>query len=285
VTAEADRDAENQILAEVFQVLKKRQRAPPPGGYMFSKNDHVTTKMGRLPPSPCKCCGSDNHWDKECPDIAVYLEKTAKSGYSTEAEKEDEYYHSAYSILLSQRVASMQVDHSKLTQDFDSATQRSSIIQTTEGCKSDDVPSRSVKPVLEEVEDEFWKEEKERPKTMNFLMYRVDDLETAEQDSVTKDRPQPSKHPTQSGHHAAQQDSTTEHSKPKKKRKSVTMEEVEDQDITTERLKPKSPKHLLISVDNESDEPGQPSKEEETEPAEQKEAHHTFTEELDDQQP
>jgi len=37
---------EDQILAEVYQVMKRRQRAPPPGGYMFSKNDHVTTKMG-----------------------------------------------------------------------------------------------------------------------------------------------------------------------------------------------------------------------------------------------
>ena len=126
VTADTSLEAENQVLAEAFQVLKKRQRAPPPGGYMFSKNDHVTTKMGRLPPSPCKCCSSANHWDKVCPDYAVYLEKTAKSGYSVEAEKEDEYYHSAYSILLSQKVASMQVDHSKLKQDFDLAILKSS---------------------------------------------------------------------------------------------------------------------------------------------------------------
>jgi len=36
----------DQILAEVYQVMKRCQRAPPPGGYMFSKNNHVTTKMG-----------------------------------------------------------------------------------------------------------------------------------------------------------------------------------------------------------------------------------------------
>ena len=42
---------EDEILTEVYQVMKRRQRPPPPGGYMFSKNDHVTTKMGRLPPS------------------------------------------------------------------------------------------------------------------------------------------------------------------------------------------------------------------------------------------
>ena len=65
-------EAHNDMLREVYQVMQRRQRAPPPGGYMFSCNDHVTTKMGRLPPSPCQACGSDNHWDKECPDWEVY---------------------------------------------------------------------------------------------------------------------------------------------------------------------------------------------------------------------
>lgn len=73
----ADR-TEDQILAEVYQVMKRQQRAPPLGGYMFSKNDHVMTKMGRLPPLPCKCCGSGNHWDKECSDWAIFMEKTSK---------------------------------------------------------------------------------------------------------------------------------------------------------------------------------------------------------------
>jgi len=49
-----------EIMKEAFQVLKKRQCPPPKGGYPYSKNDHVTTKMGQLPPSPCKVCGSDN---------------------------------------------------------------------------------------------------------------------------------------------------------------------------------------------------------------------------------
>ena len=126
VTSDNNHDMDNQILAEVFQVLKKRQHAPPLGGYIFPKNNHVTTKMGCLPPSLCKCCGSSNHWDKECPDYAVYTEKTVKSSYSTELQKEDQYYHSAYSILLSQRITSMQVDHAKLKQDFEVVIQRSS---------------------------------------------------------------------------------------------------------------------------------------------------------------
>lgn len=125
-TPDLDRP-KDQILAEVYQVMKRRQRAPPPGGYMFSKNDHVTTKMGRLPPSPCKCCGSSSHWDKECPDHAVFLERTLKSGYSNEQvmNKDDKPYQSAYGILLSQRLASLQVDESKLhQQDFDEAAHK-----------------------------------------------------------------------------------------------------------------------------------------------------------------
>ncbi|KIK05316.1 hypothetical protein K443DRAFT_91526, partial [Laccaria amethystina LaAM-08-1] len=163
------KDAE--ILTEVFQVLKKRQRPPPPGGYMFSKNDHVTTKMGRLPPSPCKCCGSNNHWDKECPDWAVYLEKTAKSGYSNETElgEDDEYYQSAYSILLSQRVASLQVDHTKLEKDFKSAVCNSTSNQSYHRRKAEKSPARATVSI-EEVEDEHWEEHRKRPKSHAHIL-------------------------------------------------------------------------------------------------------------------
>ena len=280
ITSEASQDKESQILAEVFQVLKKRQCTPPPGGYMFSRNDHVTTKMGRLPPSPCKVCRSNNHWDKECPDWAVYLEKTAKSSYSTEIEKEDEYYHSAYSILLSQRIASMQVDHSKLDQDFDSATQRSSTARTMEGCKSGEVPSGNEKLELEEVEDAFWKEDRERPKTTTLLMYHVDDLEATALDSV-KSRPQLSKHPTHNNSPPEQSNVRTEHPKSREKRKSVTIEEVEDEAVTAQQTKPKSPGHLLVSVDDEDDVSEQPPKENASVPSDQKEVHHTSMMEQD----
>ncbi|KAF8143737.1 hypothetical protein K438DRAFT_1993540 [Mycena galopus ATCC 62051] len=51
----------NDTLRQVYQTMKKRQRAPPKGGYPFKKNDHVGTKMSREPPSPCKVCGSAKH--------------------------------------------------------------------------------------------------------------------------------------------------------------------------------------------------------------------------------
>ena len=267
VSSDNDQSTEGQVLAEVFQVLKKRQRAPPPGGYMFSKNDHVTTKMGRLPPSPCKCCGSSNHWDKECPDWAVYLEKTSKSSYSTETETVDEYYQSAYSILLSQRVASMQVDPTKLNQDFDAAILRSSNDRMARGCRSGGISLRGRETAMEEVEDEFWEEERCRPKSVKLLMYQIDDSEAAEMDVPR------TKHPTQNDDSRGKSNATTTPSKPKA-RMPVTVEEIEDEELIAQREKPKSPRHLLESLHEEDDTPNQPSGEDSS-TQEQKEVHHT----------
>ncbi|KAF8074478.1 hypothetical protein FPV67DRAFT_1445541 [Lyophyllum atratum] len=111
----------DRVLKECFAILQRRQRAPPVGGYPFQKNDHVTTKMGRLPPSPCKCCGSKNHWDKECPDWAVYLERAKRRANVTMTlrPEEESAYQSAYSVLLEQRL----VDSPQQAEDFRSAAE------------------------------------------------------------------------------------------------------------------------------------------------------------------
>lgn len=115
---------ENVTIREAFQVVKGRPRPPPKGGYPFQKNDHVTTKMGRPPPSPCKVCGSANHWDKECPDWNVYLEtrkRSANLGMTTGEDTETEsYYKYAYTALLNEKVAMRMGDgdKDKLPEDF-----------------------------------------------------------------------------------------------------------------------------------------------------------------------
>lgn len=220
---------EDQILAEVYQVMKRRQRAPPPGGYMFSKNDHVTTKMGRLPPSPCKCCGSGNHWDKECPDYSVYMERTSKSGYINEQSRDndDVPYQSAYGILLSQRLARMQVDESKVQQGFDQAAHYGQTTVASSECKSGEKAKVAYKTTVEVVEDEFWEEERLRPKSNSHLLYHVNDEESVEQGTV-KETPAPSKHPT----------------------KRTTVEEIEDETLDTHRRAPKSLHHILECIDD-----------------------------------
>lgn len=113
-----------EVIREAYQVLKKRQRPPPKGGYPYNKNDHVTTKLGRLLPSPCKVCGSDNHWDKECPDWDVYQAKQQKSAYRIELSEEEDlesYYSSVYSVLIAERLAKEHRTPHDAEKDFDEA--------------------------------------------------------------------------------------------------------------------------------------------------------------------
>ena len=188
-------DTHDDMLREVYQVMQWRQRDPPAGGYMFSRNDHVTTKMGKLPPSPCHACGSSNHWDKECPDYEVYRTRTAldrKSRHSVEKtdDKGDTLYQSAYSILLSQRLATSQIDFDRLNSDFEVAVH------------SDDVNALSVNVIVserksgerrqatvEEVEDEAWLEARSKPKSSTHLLHHIDEVEDEE-------KPPPTKHPS-----------------------------------------------------------------------------------------
>ena len=220
---------EDEILKEVYQVMKKKQRAPPPGGYMFSKNDHVTTKMGRLPLSLCKCCGNKNHWDKECPDLAVYIERTSKSSYQNEKEfsQEDDLYQSAYGALLSQRVASMQVDETKLGQDFRRAIHIESVRQTDDECKAREAFVGHVQVSMEEIEDEDHVAERNKPKSPTHLLIHVDEDKLPDTQDKCK-HPSPTKHPMQ--------------------KQKVVIEEIEDESWKAYRMKPKSMKHIL---DNE----------------------------------
>ena len=115
----------DSLLKEVYQVLKRTQRPPPKGGYPFPKNDHITTKMGRAPLSPCKVCGSKNHWDKECSDWDAYLESRKRTANSTfwnhdETDESEQQYASAYSILMNNRLTEQLKfeDNHPLPQDF-----------------------------------------------------------------------------------------------------------------------------------------------------------------------
>ena len=154
-----DMEAHDDMLREVYQVMQRRQRAPPPGGYLFSRNDHVTTKMGRLPPSPCQACGSDNHWDKECPDWEVYRVRLSskKDAHSSEKETDDgdKLYQSAYGILLSQRVAASQIDLNRIQSGFESAVHEEEASAFIAGkLGNGHKTGKRYETTVEEVEDE-----------------------------------------------------------------------------------------------------------------------------------
>ncbi|EDR11784.1 uncharacterized protein LACBIDRAFT_323973 [Laccaria bicolor S238N-H82] len=171
-TAFKDLSSNDYILREAYQVLKQRQRPPPPGGYPFPKNDHVTTKMGRLPPSPCKCWGSSNHWDRECPDYDTSLEKAKRSANVAELWPENEIektYATAYSVLLNERLSETTINQplsedSLAQQGFKSA---SSLSQVTveEASKPGEASVKSERTTIEEVEDKDWLAYHAKPKS------------------------------------------------------------------------------------------------------------------------
>jgi hypothetical protein len=151
---------------EVMQVLTRRQRAPPKGGYPFPKNDHVVTKMGKLPPSPCKACGSDKHWDKECPDRdthEVTQKRTANLSFQTSAEEDETEvsYCAAYAVLLDNRIQEQVESHAKemsnsLPQGFHEAALTAlarALVQGKEGRKTVE-KAESQRATVVEVDDE-----------------------------------------------------------------------------------------------------------------------------------
>ena len=179
-----DNPPNQHILHESYQVLQQRQRPPPKGGYPFSKNDHVTTKMGKLPPSPCKVCGSANHWDKECPDWNTYLESSRRSANFSETipdTESDRAYATAYSILLNQKLASVIADQPDLNdslgqQDFETASSSSKTTgvkgSKPEGAKSSP-DRRTPRVTVEEVEDEYWKTYETKSKSVHHVLEEV----------------------------------------------------------------------------------------------------------------
>ena len=74
-----------------------------------------------MPPSPCKVCGSANHWDKECPDWNVYFERAKRSANVAELWSENESekaYTTAYSVLLNEKLTETVVDESHMTESL-----------------------------------------------------------------------------------------------------------------------------------------------------------------------
>ncbi|KAJ7704219.1 hypothetical protein B0H14DRAFT_3526732 [Mycena olivaceomarginata] len=99
---------EEGVLKQVYATLKERSRPPPVGGYPFPKEDGVVTKLGKLPPGPCRLCGSEKHWNRECPNYVVYSEgvkRNAKLVSVTEPTEEETMYQSAFSVLLNQTLS------------------------------------------------------------------------------------------------------------------------------------------------------------------------------------
>lgn len=135
--------------------------------------------MGKLPPSPCKCCGSANHWDKECPDWNTYLERARRSVNSAEAWQDDESdkaYATAYSILLNERLSSQMIiqpelDDSAARQGFKWALSFSQpSAEKTSKTSAAEVCNASRRTTIEEVDDDDLIAHLSKPKSPKHLV-------------------------------------------------------------------------------------------------------------------
>ncbi|KAF9000024.1 hypothetical protein BDZ89DRAFT_1027721 [Hymenopellis radicata] len=151
---------EGAILRDVYAVFKQFKRQPPKGGYPFPKRDDVKTKLGRAPPSPCKCCGSQYHWDPECPEYDTYQERRRqkaqeRSAHSVALETFDSQdperaYDAGYQVLIAQRAAEY------ATQDFERASSGLGLVGKEKNTPLMTAPAKSKSPrvTIEEVLDD-----------------------------------------------------------------------------------------------------------------------------------
>ena len=109
-SADGDPD-EDLFIAPLAAAAQVRTNGPPganrrrpPEGYAFARNDSVVSR--KLPPSPCKCCGSEKHWDRECPHWEEFLISRAKRALAAEKDispEEDREYVRAYVNYVTSR--------------------------------------------------------------------------------------------------------------------------------------------------------------------------------------
>ena len=154
--------------------------------------------MGKLPPSPCKCCGSKNHWDKECPDYYALLERAKCSANLVEIwpdDKLDRVYASAYSILLNERLTSHMIvqpnlNDSTAPQDFKQALPlpQSSAEKASKSSVAE-VYNISRRVTMEEVEDEDQIAHLNKPKSLKHLLEKIDEIGVPENEDSERVEP------------------------------------------------------------------------------------------------
>ncbi|KAJ7918195.1 hypothetical protein B0H13DRAFT_2321669 [Mycena leptocephala] len=122
---------EDEVFRQVYATLKAKKWPPPPGGYPFPKNDHVVTKLGKMPPGPCRLCGSEKHWNRECPNYVVYsegLKRSANLSSVMEPTEEETMYQSLFTVLLNQTLTKASIDFGAMGGSFfESAVLKSKI--------------------------------------------------------------------------------------------------------------------------------------------------------------
>jgi hypothetical protein len=138
---------EDPFMKEAYAILTKRQRPAPKNGYPFPRADDVITRRSKPPPSPCKHCGSEKHWDAECVHRSA-AERKAANSVGADYTNADRMYDTVYNSLLNEFVSEDYIEINALKQTFISETSESNKVHVDVQTK----PHR--KPFVEEIVDE-----------------------------------------------------------------------------------------------------------------------------------
>jgi hypothetical protein len=186
VETEFGNSNDEQVLRQAYATLKDRKRPPPAGGYPFPKDDSVVTKLGKLPPGPCRLCGSEKHWNRECSHYVVYSEgvkRNAKLVSLAEPSAEETMYQSAFSVLLNQTLSKTGPNLEKLggTLFFEKAVSRVKTPERKTSTATDKETSKRKSSFagMEEIEDEDERKWKDKPKSEFSLLEEIEEEQSS----------------------------------------------------------------------------------------------------------
>ncbi|KZV85447.1 hypothetical protein EXIGLDRAFT_699470, partial [Exidia glandulosa HHB12029] len=90
-----------QLASAYLSATTSNRRSGP---FDFATADY---KSAKKPPSPCKCCGSDAHWDRDCPHWLEWLKrkKEGRLKYDTERPKDHQrLYKNVYTVMRNEEL-------------------------------------------------------------------------------------------------------------------------------------------------------------------------------------
>jgi hypothetical protein len=84
----------DDAVGQAYVNVRKNSGSQSNSKYPFPKRDEVRTPTGQKPPSPCRHCGSAEHWNRECPTRDMHLAQMKATGNRVEVD--DPVYEKAY---------------------------------------------------------------------------------------------------------------------------------------------------------------------------------------------
>jgi hypothetical protein len=116
--------AHDEVVREALAAAAKAYSGRGPSSKpKFAPRNDVKTSLGQKPPGPCRHCGSEMHWNRECPHRDVNEARLKASGNLV--EHDDDLYNTAYAHCVNRAAMSA----------YDGVPQRSAYISL----KDDDI--------------------------------------------------------------------------------------------------------------------------------------------------